>query len=221
VAREPSSSPSRTAAGTRRARATLLTIFLIALAPVVAAVAVYMNPQWWPQDGSNYGQLIKPQRDIPPPPALRLTTLDGAPFDLHSLEGKWLLVVADGGACPESCARKLFIARNAHASQGKNVKRLARVWFITDDAPVPQKVLDAYQGTIMVRARPDQLARFLLNTHAAPVAGHDTDAALAGLAGPIWMVDPLGHLMLQFPSNADPVKVRDDVGKLIYNSRIG
>ncbi|OZI66352.1 SCO family protein [Bordetella genomosp. 11] len=193
----------------------MIAIFVITLAPILGAVIMYLNPQWWPDDSSNYGTLVEPQRDMPAPAALPLATLDGQPFDLASLKGKWLLMAADGGACPESCARKLFIIRNTHASQGKNVDRLARVWFITDDAPVPQKVLDAYRGTVMVRGRPEQLAPFLLG---APAGAADPAAALAG---PIWMVDPLGHLMLQFPAEADPVRVRKDVSKLVYNSRIG
>ena len=122
-------------------------------------------------------------------------------------------MAADGAACPESCARKLYITRNSHASQGKNVDRLARVWFITDDAPVPDKVLEAYKGTIMLRADPGQLARFLL-------AGQQQQAAPA-LAAPIWIIDPLGNLMMQYPADADGVKVRKDVSKLVYNSRVG
>ncbi|OWT74828.1 MULTISPECIES: hypothetical protein [unclassified Achromobacter] len=225
--------PPRTAPR-RRSTLTLVIVFLVSLAPVLAAVVFYLNPQWWPRDGSNYGTLIEPQRDLPTPAQLPLATLDGQPYDLRQLRGKWLLMAADGGACPESCARKLFIIRNSHASQGKNVDRVARIWFITDDAPVPQKVLDAYVGTVMVRARPEQLAAFLLDgganaaPTAAPAAGtgtgsvnNATAAPAAALAGPMWLADPLGHLMLQFPADADPVKVRGDLSKLIYNSRIG
>lgn len=191
----------------------MLLVFLCSLAPIVAAVVVYMNPQWWPADSSNYGTLVNPQRPMPAAGELRLITLDGKPFDLQSLKGKWLLVAADGGDCPESCARKLFITRNSHASQGKNVDRLARVWFITDDAPVPDKVLEAYKGTVMVRANPDQLARFLL--------ARDGAAGQPGLQDPIWVIDPLGNLMMQYPAEADGVKVRKDISKLVYNSRIG
>ncbi len=187
----------------------MVLIFLCALAPIVGAVVVYYNPQWWPDDASNYGRLIEPQRPLPGAGELTLTTLDGKAFDPASLKGQWLLVSVDRAECPEACARKLFVARNAHASQGKNVDRVTRVWFITDDAAVPQKVLDAYQGTLMLRARADQLARFL-----------PPDPA-GGLLGPIWVVDPLGNLMLQFPADADGVKVRKDLSRLLYNSRIG
>ncbi len=204
---------SSTKPARKRSLMPMLLVFLCSLAPIVAAVVVYMNPQWWPDESSNYGALLNPQRPMPAAAELRLTTLDGQPFDLQSLKGKWLLVAADGGACPESCARKLFIARNSHASQGKNVDRLARVWFITDDAPVPDKVLEAYKGTVMVRANPDQLARFLL--------ARDTAAGQPRLEAPIWVIDPLGNLMMQYPAEADGVKVRKDISKLVYSSRIG
>ena len=160
----------------------------------------------------HYGTLVTPQRPMPAASELKLTTLDGQPFDLRTLKGKWLLVAADGAACPESCARKLHITRNSHASQGKNVTGWP-VWFITDDAPVPDKVLEAYKGTIMLRADPGQLARFLL-------AGQQQQAAPA-LAAPIWIIDPLGNLMMQYPADADGVKVRKDVSKLVHNSRVG
>jgi hypothetical protein len=200
-------------ANKKRSLLPLVLVFLCALAPIVAAFVMYYNPQWWPEESSNYGTLLDPQRPMPAAQDLQLTTLDGKPFDLQSLKGKWLLVSVGEAACPEACARKLFITRNSHASQGKNVDRLARVWFITDDAEVPQKVLEAYRGTVMVRARPEQLARFLL--------ARDTVQGQPGLLDPIWVIDPLGNLMLQFPADADGVKVRKDISKLVYNSRIG
>src|SRR3546814_192890 len=158
VAREtPTPVPAK-----KRSLTPLVLVFLCTLAPILAAFVVYNNPQWWPDESSNYGALIDPQRPMPAAQDLQLTTLDGQPFDLQSLKGKWLLLSVGEAACPESCARKLFITRNSHASQGKNVDRLARVWFITDDAEVHAKVLESYQGTVMVRARPEPLARFLL-----------------------------------------------------------
>jgi cytochrome oxidase Cu insertion factor (SCO1/SenC/PrrC family) len=156
--------------------------------------------------------------------ALQATTLDGKPFDVASLKGKWLLVTADGGDCQDACARKLFILRNSHASQGKNVERLARIWFITDDAPVPERVLEAYKGTIMLRVKPEQLQAFLLKdttTTVAPVAASAEQTAASALAEPMWIIDPHANLILQYPANAQPEKVRKDISKLVYHSRIG
>jgi len=193
----------------RRSLLPLIAVLALSLAPVVAAVLAYYVPALRPAEASNYGVLVEPQRPMPPAADLALITLDGQPFDLNSLKGRWVLAVADGAACPESCARKLFILRNTHASQGKNVERLVRVWFVTDDAPVPQTVLDAYQGTVMVRVDPERLKAYLPRD------------AQQSLADPLWIIDPLGNLILRYPANADAVKFRKDVSKIVYNSRIG
>jgi len=193
----------------RRSLLPLFAVLALSLAPVVAAVLTYYVPTLRPAGANNYGTLVEPQRPMPSPDALPLTTLDGEPFDLNVLRGRWILASADDAACPESCARKLFILRNSHASQGKNVERLVRVWFITDDAPVPQIVLDAYQGTVMVRVDPAQLKAYL------PRGDQQS------LADPLWIIDPLGNLILRYPTHVDAVKFRKDVSKIVYNSRIG
>lgn len=192
----------------------LLLILFVSVAPVILAFIVYYNPSLQPGGSTNYGTLVDPQRPLPSNNELPVTTLDGKPFDLDDLKGQWLLVAADKAACDEDCAKKLFILRNVHAMTGKNVKRVSRVWFVTDDAPVPQKVLDAYAGTIMLRADPAQLDTFL--------AGHNLENQdQSDLLNPIWMIDPLGNLMMQYPKDPDPLKVRKDLGKLLHNSQIG
>ena len=215
---------TQTIATRPRSRTPLVLIVLLSMAPVLAALLVYFNPDWRPEGSIAYGTLIEPQRPIPASTALQATTLDGKPFDVATLKGKWLLIAADGGDCQDACARKLFILRNSHASQGKNVERLARVWFITDDAPVPEKVLEAYKGTVMLRVQPEQLKKFLLGdstnaTNAANAA--QASSASNALAEPMWIIDPHANLILQYPPNAEPEKVRKDITKLVYNSRIG
>ena len=228
-----------------RSRTPLVLIILISLAPILAAVVAYFNPDWRPDGSVAYGTLIEPQRPIPASTALQATTLDGNPFDVASLKGKWLLIAADGGDCQDACARKLFILRNSHASQGKNVERLARVWFITDDAPVPERVLEAYKGTVMLRVQPEQLKAFLLAESASVMTSTSTststsasttgasavtpsgtapassNVAAKALAEPMWIIDPHANLIMQYPANAEPEKVRTDIRKLVYLSRIG
>ena len=198
-------------AARKRSRLPLVLVFLCTLAPIVAAFVVYYNPQWWPDDASNYGTLVTPQRPMPAAGELTLTTLDGQPFDLQTLKGKWLLVAADGAACPESCARKLYIARNSHASQGKNVDRLAGLVHHRRRAGAGQGA-GGLQGHDHVARRPRP---------ARPLPARRPAATGRALAAPIWIIDPLGNLMMQYPADADGVKVRKDVSKLVYNSRVG
>lgn len=201
-----------------RSKTPLIIILLMSLAPVIGALLVYFNPEWRPEGSAAYGELVEPQRPMPSAQALPLTSLDGQPFDLNSLKGKWIMMAADGAECLEACARKLFIIRNTHASQGKHVERLARVWFITDDAPVPEKVLEAYKGAVMVRVNPVLLQQFLLGGAPGSVT---PEQARKALSTPMWVIDPLGNLILQYPAAADPELFRKDIRKLIQNSRIG
>ncbi len=201
---------------TRRTRSNLplLAILAVCLAPVVFAVLAYYVPALGlrPAGTSNHGRLIEPQRPIPAAADLALTDAQGAAFDLNGLKGQWLLLSAGPGACPEDCVRRLFILRNTHASQGKEVERLNRVWFVIDDAPLNPVVESAYQGTIVLRADPAQLAAWLAPDAADP---------RAGLLERMWIVDPLGNLMMDFPQGIEPEHVRDDVRTLLKNSRIG
>ncbi len=210
----PSSRPNPS--GKPRSIRPLIVLALACLAPLIFALLAYYVPALGlrPTENTNYGAILQPQRPVPAASQLKLTTLDGEPFDLQSLRGQWLLVSADQASCPEACARKLFILRNSHASQGKNVERIKRVWFITDDAVVPENVLEAYRGNLFLRADPAQLAEFL-----AP--GTPADKQDAALQAPMWIIDPLGNLMLEFPPDADPIKVRKDLSKLLFSSRIG
>ena len=199
-----------------RSMTPLYLLIAISLAPVLFALAAYYMPSLGlrPDESNAYGQLIEPQRSVPEPTALTLRTLKGEPFDLQSLRGRWVLVNADESACPESCVRKLFILRNSHASQGKNVERLTRVWFVTDQGQPSEQILQAYQGTHMLRADPQQLAAFLTPQATAP-------ALEQALKNNMWIIDPNGNLMMLFPGDADPLKVRTDIRKLLNNSRIG
>lgn len=190
----------------------VIAIFLIALAPVVFALLAYYVPALGlrPAVQTNYGQLIDPQRPIPD--ALALHDEQGQPYDLNQLKGQWLLISTGPGACPEACVRGLFVLRNSHASQGKNVDRLERILFVTDDAPIAPVVGEAYVGTHVLRADPAKLAAWLAPGAADPAAA---------LADGMWIVDPRGHLMMQFPDGEDPEGVRDDIRTLLKNSRIG
>jgi hypothetical protein len=189
----------------RRGRLGLVLIALVCAAPVIAAFIVYFFVR--PEARNNYGSLIEPQRPIPA--ALSLTTLDGRPFDLASLHGKWTMVMAGPAACDAACASQLYLMRQVRISTGRDQERIERVWLITDAEPVATMLIREYDGTHFLRASPAALQPFL-----------PADAAAGtGLSDHIWVIDPLGHLMMRFPKNPDPKRLRKDVSKLAYNSR--
>ena len=44
--------------------------------------------------------------------------------------------------------------------------------------------------------------------------------ASAGQEGHIWLIDPLGNVMLRYPPQADPVGIKKDLVRLLKVSRL-
>lgn len=189
-----------------RGRWMLLLIALVCGAPIAISYFTYYVIK--PKGGTtSYGTLIEPQRTIPS--ALMVTGDDGHEVPLASLKGRWLMISVDGSACGEPCVQKLYFMRQVRATQGQERERIINVWLRTDDATVPDVVKSAYPDTRMLRADPASVAAWLPATDKTK----DTDH--------IYMVDPNGNLMMRFPTQPDPSKIKQDVTKLLKWSRIG
>jgi len=186
-------------------RLKLWLVIAICAAPVIASYYAYYFVR--PDARSNYGALIDPQR---PMPALHLKTLDGRAFDNAQLRGRWVMLMVAGGDCAAACTDRLYHLRQVRLTTGKDRDRVLRVWLIPDAAPLPTTVIREYDGTEMLRADPAEIASWL-------IVNGTTD----GYADHIYMVDPLGNLMMQFPRDADPNKTKRDVAKLLRASRVG
>ncbi|MDE2121123.1 MAG: hypothetical protein KGJ64_10555 [Betaproteobacteria bacterium] len=191
--------------GTPGAPPRRLALWMLALAVLLpAAATLYVGLVLHPGGKPAYGDLVHPQRPVP---ALHLRTLDGKAFDLRSLNGYWLMLVAAPGACDSACQHLLFDMRQFYLASGNDQYRVARVWLITDDAPVNPGVLAPAAGTVMLRADPQELRRWL------PLAAGEP------LQGPMWLVDPLGNLMLRFGAGFDPLRALPVFSKLLYNTQ--
>lgn len=147
--------------------------------------------RWGQGSAGNYGELITP---IP---------LNGPPLD--AMRGKWVLVTFDRAACDQYCERKLYFMRQTRKAQGKDMDRVERLWIITDGASPGPELLAAIEGTRVVRQPGLAFERDFPGT----------------LQDHIYLVDPLGNLMLRFPRDPDPSKILKDLQRLLKYSRIG
>lgn len=189
----------------RYSRLKLYLVIAICAAPAIASYCVYYFVR--PEARSNYGELIEPQRPMPP---LHLRTLDGRPYDAAALRGKWLMLMVAGGDCDAGCADRLYHLRQVRLTTGKDRDRVVRVWLVPDAAPLSTQVIREYDGTEMLRADPVELSGWLTAGTVQPRYGER-----------IYVVDPLGNLMMQFPLDADPTRTKRDLAKLLRASRIG
>ena len=185
----------------RNNRTNLWLIGVLCVAPVIASyIAFYFAG---PAAHTNYGELLETR----PLPDTRLQLTDGTAFELSRLKGKWILLMVDAGGCDEFCRRKLFTLRQLRLTQGRGMERIERTWLISDDVIPPAAAVSAYQGTWLIRAAGSELLKQL------PVARSSVDH--------IYIVDPLGNLVLRYPRDADPSRIIKDLTRLLKTSRIG
>ncbi len=199
----PASEPNRGAA-VRRGRLKLIAVLLVCASPVIASYLMYYV--FPPSGRTNFGTLIEPQRPVP---ELRLVDASGRPYRIASLLGQWVLLQVDGGACDPACAAKLLALRQQRTMTGKERERLDRVWLVTDAAPLREGLLADYEGTIVARADRAELEALM------PVEPGRR------LEDYLWVIDPMGNLMMRFPADGEPSKIRKDISRLLRASRVG
>jgi hypothetical protein len=173
----------------------LVLLGAISLAPFVASLLLYYF--WKPQAFTNYGALITavPLSGIP------IQVRDGKPFRVGELRGKWILLMVDSGDCDDYCQSKLYVMRQIRLTQGKDQERIERVWLIPDGMRPSPSLEAEYRGTRMIlSASDDFLARL-----PAPDSPRDH----------IYVVDPFGNLMMRFPRNVDPNRMKRDIDRLM------
>jgi cytochrome oxidase Cu insertion factor (SCO1/SenC/PrrC family) len=188
-------------AAPRRSLGPLWAILALVIAPVAASYYFYyFHP---PERTANYGELIAPR---PLPPA-RLALADGTPFDLARLRGKWVLVTVDAGRCDTRCEGKLLYMRQLRLAQGKDQERVERAWLIDDGVAPSAALLERYRGTWAIQAAGSELLGLF------PAEG--------AVADHIYVIDPLGNLMMRFPRDPDPRRMVKDLARLLKTSRIG
>nr|WP_313878903.1 hypothetical protein [Rhodoferax sp. TBRC 17199] len=198
---EPSGQLQSAAVDTRAGRIRMLLVMLVCAAPVIASYFTYYVIR--PEGRRNFGELIDPQRPLP---AVQAQGLAKEMVALPSLKGQWLFVSVAGGACDAACQQHLYIQRQLREGLGKEKDRLDWVWLINDDAPVKPELLPALKGATVLRLPAADLAQWLPSE-----TGHEIQEHL-------FLVDPLGNLMMRFPAGMNTetaLKAKRDLDRLM------
>ena len=185
----------------RKNRRNLILVALVCTLPVVASYFLFYV--WRPSGTTNYGEILKVQTL----PDAGARTLDGNAFRLSDLRGRWIMLTVDDGTCDARCREKLLKMRQVRLMQGKDMDRIERVWLVTDGVKPETPLATMHAGTWMVDGR------------AGPIS-----TALPVQADPhnyIYLVDPLGNLMMRYSADADPYGMNRDLIRLLKVSRVG
>ena len=184
----------------QRGRRTLLLITAIFAAPILLAAYMYFSGSTWrPAESTQYGELVSPPRTLPD--INLLTDAEDKP-----LYGIWNLLVLADAQCDPACTQSLENIRQIRLSLGPKMTRLQ---------------------TVFVPAASSAIAPDLANNHPALIIVDPTTSQdLRGIVGDysngqIFIVDPLGNLMMQYAPGTLMGDIRKDLGHLLQLSGIG
>jgi hypothetical protein len=201
----------------RRQRRYLIALALLFFAPLGLAFYLYYGPVGWrPAGRVNHGELIDPPRPLP---ALALPLLAADPVaagsvatarstDPDFLKRKWTLLYWGPGTCPRRCRTTLYNTRQVRTALNRDQGRVQRV-YIAEGACCDMQFLRTEHPDLITGAAAS-LALLLEPDGVSPV-----------VAARIYLVDPLGNLMLSYAPDANPKGMLDDLKRLLRLSHVG
>lgn len=194
----------------RRSRLQLVLLALVFFGPVGLSFWLYYGAHYRTAKSVAHGELLQPAR---PTPEAILATPAGTPTAPRFLRGKWSLVLLAGESCTEACRKDLAEMRNIRLAMDRERDRVQRVLLGLPPCCAATELADT-AGSDLVVAWVDSLAgRRLL----APFPGEGP----AERAGRIYVIDPLGNLVISYPAGAERKGLIKDLEKLLRLSHIG
>ena len=160
----------------------------------------------------SYGTLINPPRALAFPV---LKDVQGKEIKPQQWLKIWSIVSIDATGCAEACQAQLHLLKQVHTSLDKDIKRVQRVLLAptikTDTANALQKQYPDLIILVGVDAQSSQL-----------IAGFNTaENGAVSTKDRVYLVDPLGNLMMTYPADMNPKGMQTDLKKLLKNSWAG
>jgi len=179
-------------AGSRAQIWIVLGVFFV---PLVLAFLMYYGGGWRPAGSTNHGELISPPR----------------PLSGDIWHGKWTLVYVGDGRCDGQCRAALVLMRQTRLALNADMSRVQRVFLATANCCERAYLDEQHPGLIVAPADNEAGASLLATIPDTPAVD-----------GYIYIVDPLGNLMMRHAPAAPPAKgLLEDLRKLLKLSHIG
>jgi cytochrome oxidase Cu insertion factor (SCO1/SenC/PrrC family) len=173
-------------------------------APLGFSFLLYYGQGWHPGGHVNRGELVQPARPLP---MTALPLASGGETDPQVLRRKWTVVYVRHGLCGDACMRHLYDTRQVRTALDRDMNRVQRLFIADADCCDMQKLRELHPDLIIVRAGPPVEPLLAL----LPAASSDR----------IYLVDPLGNLMMFYEPDSKPKGMLEDMKRLLRLSQIG
>ncbi len=187
----------------------IIIIFAMTLIPFILAWYLAANISW-NNKGTNNGELITP------PVTTEISEFVG--FDDFSLKnmkelpGRWVLInVIPSSDCNKICSEAIHKTKQLRLMMNKELTRIRRVVLLFTEVNSDLALQWWKDDLRLLRSKPaTSLLEKLKNIRKAEVPD-----------GMLFLMDPLGNLMMQYEPEFDPYQVKKDLKKLLRISQIG
>lgn len=174
---------------------------LFAMPGVVAAWLYFSG--WHPAPTAVHGKLV-----LPPQPVSQmiLGEADGQSVKLARFGTKWTLLYFGPADCTVACMRRLYHMRQVHLAQGAAADRVQRVFVA--------------MGGVR-SAETDGLTRIFPGLNVVSADSRGAPASALGGEGRIFLIDPMGNLIVTYAGDGDAEGMRKDLARLLAYSWVG
>ena len=192
----------------------LVLLGLMFMAPAFVAWVMHNSSEqgWRPEGTTNRGVLVHPARPLILPAGMMIA--DGPANEY--LQGMWTLLYIGDADCDAVCNENLYKMRQVRTAQNEHMRRVQQLYLVLDEV-VPeslQTLLDnEYKKmavTLVGADQAEQIAPYFL-----------IDGVSMQAAERVYIIDPLGNLMMFYPPDANPSGMLKDLKKLLKYSKIG
>jgi hypothetical protein len=174
-----------------RGRGALIGLAALFFVPLFIAFALYYGGGWRPAESTNHGALVSPP----------------IPLEAPWPRENWTLFYVAPAVCDDACRNALVVMRQSRLALAQEATRVQRVLI----APA-----DCCDSATIAREHPG-----LLTIGSDTAVGVLRALPAGGSADTLYLVDPLGNLMMTFDARENPKGLLADLKKLLRLSHIG
>lgn len=195
-----------------RSRSQIWILLAVFFAPLVIAFVLYYGLEGWrPSGQTNHGELVQPPLTLP---EADLPSGGDQPLAASVFKGKWTLVYIGAGDCDTRCREALTLMRQTRLALNDDLPRVQRVFFVTQACCDHDYLRKEHEG-LLIGSLEGEAGALYRETFQSAVSDPIDQA------GRIYIVDPLGNLMMSYPRDSEPKGLLVDMKKLLKLSHIG
>ncbi|MDB4040335.1 hypothetical protein N9489_02680 [Methylophilaceae bacterium] len=187
-----------------KGKLTLIGISLLFFIPIITAwYLVFYTDFMQGSKGVEHGKLISPVVSIGTIKAKEISTMNEVVIDK-----KWILVFMQNKMCAESCEERLYQFRQIRLALGEDRDKVDRLVILNKENYL-NELKNSYSGQ-------KYIDNSFMNYQFLVTKFKDL---YSGKVSPIFLIDPYGYLMMQYPKETEPKGIIKDIERLIKNSK--